>query len=57
MEKDEQNVTVGEELAGFSHWLSIAKEKNESIAKNKNESWIILRILIQGTGKMIVTLT
>lgn len=57
MEKNEQNVTMDEELADFSHWLSIAKDKNESIAKDKNESWIILRILIQRTGKMIVTLT
>lgn len=49
MEKNVQNVTMDEELADFSHWLSIAKDKKES--------WIILRILIQGTGEMIVMLT
>lgn len=38
MEKNKQNITMDEELADFSLWLSIAKDKNES--------WIILRILI-----------
>ena len=37
MEKNEQNIKM-DELADFSHWLCIAKDKNES--------WIILRILI-----------
>lgn len=27
MEKNEQNITMDEELADFSHWLSIAKDK------------------------------